>query len=297
MSVTSPTYDLRALFKAIGRFGGERALDVSPTERPKADVAIEMIDAAPAKITSPPLAVDGFVDGIQATLCVTHREQRPIYLFYVAAAALGDKAVPLGVRERLSLMCSDTDAEWLAGVSAGVPIEQLVDATPPELERDAHRLVGTTRDALERSLVSDLLDQNCGTLVLDGGLTGRPADRRLVGVIKDTNRQWLADESVLWGLPEGWRSPRLMIPAGATGVGVARYSCYAQMTNKAESGWNTGLIRLESFDPDVLEGLAARCLIERQSSRSGDMRWDRHMASVRAVEEFLRSRRSAVFSL
>jgi len=293
----NPNYDLRALFKSIGRFGAVRALDVSPTERQKADVEVEMLDTEPSEITAAPLEVAGFLDGIQATLCVTHREQRPIYLFYTAAAALGAGAVPIGMRERLSLICSDTDAEWVAGISAGVPIEQLVDATPPELERDAHRLVGSARDQLERTLVDDLLAQNWGTIVVDGSLVGRPHDRRLVGVVKTTQRQWLADERVLWGLPEGWRSPRFKIPVGAGSIGVERYSCYVQMTDKSVGAWNHGLIRLESFDPDILDALAARCLMERQGSGSGDMRWDRHMGSVRAVEEFLRSRRPSVFSL
>ena len=62
------TYDVRALFKAIGRFGAVRALDVSPTERPMADVEVEMLDVAPVEVTGAPLLVEGFVDGVQATL-------------------------------------------------------------------------------------------------------------------------------------------------------------------------------------------------------------------------------------
>jgi len=289
-------YDLRSLFKAIGRFGAQRALDVAPTERQKADAPVEMIDEAPSEITAEALEVEGFVDGIQATLCVTHREQRPIYLCYVGAAAVGSGARVVGMREQLRLICADADADFVRGISAGVPIEQLIDQTPPELERDAHRLVGSSRDNLERSLVDDLLSQGCGNLVLDGSLIGRPRDRRLVGVVKTTNRQWLENESVLWSLPVGWRSPRFKI-GSALGEGAERYSCYVQMTDKTSGAWNLGLIRLESFDPEILDALAARCLLERQGSRSGDLRWDRHMASVRAVEEFLRSRRPSVFSL
>ena len=293
----SSTYDLRSLFKAIGRFGAVRALDVSPTERPVVDVVVEMLDTEPAKVTAAPLAVEGFVDGIQATLCVTHREQRPVYLFYVAAAALGPRAVPVGVREQLSLVSAEADQEWAEGISMGIPLEVLVDTTPPELERAAHRLVGSTRDALERSLVTDLLAQGRGPLVLDGSLVGRDVDRNLVGVIKSTQRQWLPDESGLWRLEEGWRSERFKIPAGTSGMGVDRYSCYVQMVNKERGAWNLGLIRLEAFNPDLLDPLAALCLNERQGSRSGDMRWDRHLASVRTVEEFLRARRPSVFSL
>lgn len=291
-----PVYDLRALFKSVGRFAGQRALEVAPTERVKVDVEVEMLDAASSTVSSTPLDVHAFVDGVQATLSIAHREQRPVYLYYAAAGALGRGAVAVGLREKLSLVCSDADAAWVSQLGGGIPIEQMANASPPELERNAFRLVGLVRDTLERELVGDLLEEGCETLVLDGSLTGRPTDRRLVGVVKSTQRIWLSDESLLWRLEEGWRSPRFKIPAGASGSGMDRYSCYVQMTDKRHGAWNEGLIRLESFDADTLDALAARCLAERQGSRSGDRRWDRHLASVRATEEFLRSRRPSIFA-
>lgn len=295
MSRSEPSYDLRALFKAIGQFRAYRGLDSSPTERERADAPVEMIESRPSKVEDVPLVVAGFLDGIQATLCVTHREQRPVYLYYVASAVLGDKAVVEGVREHLGLVCSDKDRVWAESISAGVPVETLSEDTPPELERAASRLISLARDGLERALIEDLLDQDCGRIVLDGSLMGRRDDERLVGVIKTTSRQWLEDESVLWGLKEGWRSPVFKIIG--RGDTPNRYSCYVQMTDKSASAWNTGLIRLEAFDPELLGPLAARCLSERQGQLSKDPRWDRHLGSVRVVEEFLRARRPAVFSL
>jgi hypothetical protein len=292
--VSGASYDLRTFFKSLGRFGAVRALDVSPTERTKSEEDITVFDEKPAAVTGPALSVGGFLDGIQATLCVTHRMQRPVYLYYCAAAVLGEGAKEVGLREALSLLCSDHDAEWLAGLEGGLPIDQLADDTPPELERAAHRLVGLTRDNMERSLVRDLLEEGCDTLVIDGSLTGRPIDARLVGVVKTTASQWLDDESSLWSLEEGFRSARFLVRGKDH---VERYSCYLQMTDKADAAWNAGLIRLETFDADLLEPLAVLCLNERQGSLSGDRRWDRHLGSVAAVEKFLRSRRPAVFEL
>jgi hypothetical protein len=267
---------------------------VSPTERTKSEEDITVFDERPVAVAGPALSVEGFLDGIQATLCVTHRMQRPVYLYYCAAAVLGEDVKIVGLREALSLLCCDHDAEWLAGLEGGLPIDQLVDDTPPELERAAHRLVGLTRDNMERSLVRDLLEEGCDTLVIDGSLTGRPIDTRLVGVVKTTASQWLDDESSLWSLAEGFRSARFRVRGKDH---VDRYSCYLQMTDKADSAWNSGLIRLETFDADLLEPLAVLCLGERQGSLSGDRRWDRHLGSVAAVEKFLRSRRPAVFEM
>ena len=292
--MSDSVYDLRTFFKSLGRFGAVRALDVSPTERVKSDEDIRVFDEKPVAVGGPALAVEGFLDGIQATLCVTHRQQRPVYLYYCAAAVLGPEVRVVGLREVLSLLCSDKDAEWLSTLEGGLPIDQLADDTPPELERGAHRLIGTTRDNMERSLVRDLLEEGCGTLVIDGSLTGRPVDARLVGVVKTTASQWLDDESSLWSLPEGFRSARFRVRGKDH---VDRYSCYLQMTNKSDAAWNTGLIRLESFDADLLEPLAVLCLGERQGLLSGDRRWDRHLASVAAVEQFLRSRRPSVFEM
>lgn len=286
--------DLRALFKSLGGAVGPRALDSVPTEREPAEADVELLDEGPVKVTAAPLEVEAFVDGIQASLCLVHRDHRPVYLSYIGAAAVGHGAKAVGLRERLFLQASELDAAFVEDLGSHIEIDVIASADPPTLERDAHRAVGSGRDLLERTLVVDLLAQDCKTLVLDGSLLGRDHDERLVGVVKSTNKIWLNDESVLYGLPEGWRSPRFSIEQNG---GRRRYSCYVQMVDKERGAWNLGLVRLESYNPDLLDPLAARALSERQGARSGDRRWDRHMASVRVVEEFLRGRRPSVFSL
>ena len=285
--------DLRTLFRALGGSIGVRALESTPTERTVAEGEVELLDTKPVKITAKPLAIEAFIDGIQASLCLTHRAHRPIYLSYIAAAALGASTTPKGFSEKLFIQTSALDVAFVEGLGAHVDLSINPSDDPPTLERDAQRNVGMARDQLERHLVTDLLTSTDGRLVLDGSLLAREHDARLVGVIKTTNHQWMTDESSLFGLPEGWRSPRFAITERS---GRKRYSTYVQLVDKTNSAWNYGLIRLETFDPDLLDPLAALTLRERQGPRSGDPRGDRHLTSIHVVEEFLRARRPIVFA-
>lgn len=304
MTVTDTTaarpepHDLRAFFRAVGHFSGARALTSTPAERSEPAVPAELLDPAPVKVAASPLDVDAYVDGIQAALVVTHRSHRPVYLNYAAAGAIGGNARHVALAEDLWVTCSTADREWVDDLRSTVPAEDLDAEAPPEVERLAMESLAGQRARLERRVVSDLTGSGAGTIVLDGALTGRESDRRLLGVVKSTNRKYLADESCLFGLRSGWRSPRFIIPAGTAGSGVGRYSCYLRLHDASRHQWNFALIRLECFeDPDLLDPLAARCLAERQPPTSGDARWDRHIHSVRATEDFLRARRPPVFSL
>jgi hypothetical protein len=277
----------------VGGVTPSRALESTPIERTKSDEDIELLDVASSRVTTTPLEVAGFVDGVQASLCLTHVEHRPLYLSYVGAAALSRELAPLGLLEHLLLQSSEVDAPYLREMETGIELSVLPSSDPITLERDAVRAVGLLRDQLERRLVTTLLATTKAPLVLDGSLLGREFDTRLVGVVKTSAHQWLDDESVLYGLPQGWRSPRFSI---ARNSAHPRYSCYVQMVDKSAGPWNQGLVRLESFDPELLDPLAALALDERQGSGSGDRRWDRHLVTVRRTEDFLRSRRPTVFA-
>lgn len=291
------TYDLRSFFRAVGKFSGERALHTEPFEREEPDVPAELLDDQNVKITADPLPIAAFVDGIQASLLVTHRAHRPVYLSYVAAGAVARGAKPLGLQEKLTIVCSTVDREWVDTLATSIPTEELACEAPPDVEKTALQVLRHDRDALEQNLVTELAQRTEGHLILDGSLLFRPYDLRLLGVVKTTRRKYLADESCLFGMPAGWRSPRFKIPAGSGGGGVDRYSTYLRLFDASSRAWNFGLIRLEAYDPDLLDGLAAACLKERQSAAGGDARFDRHLSSVRACEEFLRSRRPSVFHL
>jgi hypothetical protein len=268
-------------------------LTTTPTERPEPENPAELLDDGPSRITADPLMVGSFVDGIQAALVVTYREHRPVYLIYVAAGGIDGDYRPVGLRETLFAACGREDLEWAQSLDGGLAIEEIDAASPIEIERSALSLLGAQREGLERHLVTDLLDQEHTPLVVDGSVTGREHDTRLFGVVKTTAKRYLADERVLFGLPAGWRSPRFILDSGQ-GV-EPRYSAYLRMVPADDSAWDFGLIRVESFDPDSIDALCARCLVERQGSSKGDARWDRHMLGIRRCEEFLRSRRPWVF--
>jgi len=287
-------YDLNELFSAIGKFRLERALTETPADRPEVEHPVELIDESPQPVTAPPLVPAGFIDGVQASLCLTHRNHRPLYMNYVAAGCVGAGASVVGLRERLSLVCSKADVEWVQQLNSPFIVDELASDSPPDLERLAVQLLGGERESLERALVEDMLAEGKSPLVLDGSLVGRPPLRQLLGVVKSTNRRYLADESVLFNLPAGWRSPRFKISSPNQ---PERYSCYLRLFDASDRRWSFGLVRLESFDPDLLDPLGALALDERQHPAAGDPRFDRHLASVRACEDVLRARRPAIFTL
>lgn len=286
-------YDLRSLFKAVGRVGG-RGGENAAVERVDSLEEVNLLENSPLKVTAEPGLVCGFVDGIQASLHLTHVERRPVTMYYVAAGALGEGAVPKTLVEKLRLQCAKDDVEWVESLGSNVPVEVLGSSNPPELELEAQRAVGNARDRAERQVIDNLLaGEEGGFIAVDGSLLTRPRSRRLVGIVKTTKSRYLSDEGVVWNLRHGWRSPRFSIGSGEN----LRYSCYVQLVEKSEGAWNLGLIRLESFELENLEPMAARCLQETQTRSSNDPRWDRHLGSVRAVEEFLRARRPAAFTL
>lgn len=289
-------YDLRTFFHAVGGSAGQRALNAALPERTESEHVVEMVEGDVAcEITCDPLVVAGYVDGIQATLRVCHRGHRPVYLTYVGAGALTLPGEFVGLKEHLFVMCAGADTEWTQQVAGDIPIHILSEESPPDIEREAAKYVSTTRDGYERDIIRDLVRDGVRPLLVDGSLMTRTTNDGLVGVVKTTRTKFLADESGLYALEAGWRSACFMIPSGGESPGV--YSCYLRMFDAGTEAWDFGLVRLEAYDLSLLDGLAALCLSSRQSSFSGDGRFDRHLAPVRACEDALRARRPPVFSL
>lgn len=295
-SPTSGGYDLRGFFHALGSFSPSHALGQAPAVRTQCDLPVTLLDTEPLEVTAAPLVVDGFVDGVQSALCVTFRGHRPVYLVYAAAGASSRDGRLLAVSERMSILHSRLDADWVRDLGSDIPSEELLEERPDEIAQAALSALGGGREMLERALIEELCGDGDRFLVVDGGLVGRPLRNNVVGVVKTSQRRYLPDESVLWGLPLGWRSPRFSIPAGSQGVRRERYSCYVRLHDASRQAWDFGLIRLETFDAALLDPLAALALTERQPAGSLDRRFDRHLAGVRAVEDLLRARRPTVFA-
>ncbi len=303
----STPYDLRALFRKVGRVPGQGRIEVSPAERIDAAVDVEMLEKTPLRLTDvEPLDVIGFVDGVQNRILLNHIDHRPVQLFFVAAAAVNrgpdGRPIVMGLQEELQIACHESAilapdgvASWMKALDTAIPFASVPDGTPPEVENAIYKLVGEHRDSAERAVVKELLGTMDGNLVVDGTLIGRPQDSRLFGVVKTVNRRWMPDESILWTLPENWRSPRFRIPASKSGP--ERYSCYVRLRSNENASWAFGLVRLEAFDAEQLDSLAALCVAEKQPARSGDPRGDRHLEIIRLAEDVLRSRRPAVFDM
>lgn len=291
-------YDLKTFLRSAG--SRPRGAFAAPEDRKDSDVAVEVILPGAAQVTAEPAPVFAYIDGVQNQMLVTYRHHRPIVLAYVAAGAAGAGASLLGVRETLAIVCAEADLDWVAEVNPAdkpIPVQVVTGATPPEVERSAMGRVQLLRADAEKQLTADLLDHGnrSDLIVVDGSLLGRVADPRLVGVVKTTRTKYLTDETSLYGLPAGWRSAVFRIDA--VGQTPPRYSTYVRLHPAVDGSWSFGLIRLESFDPDLLEPMAARAYAERQGPHSGDGRWDRHLVSVATCEKLLRARRPVVFEL
>jgi hypothetical protein len=280
--------DLSLLLRRVAACGGSPSAGavVEPPDRTDASAKIELLDA-PCEVASSPLVVEGYVDGVQSAVTLRHIGHRPIVLQYAAAAAVGDGAQVRAISESLQIVHSSIDTEWVLEVADRIARVSLVEEEPHAVTVRQVQHLRAERVEREREVVQAAVGD--GWLVLDGSLIARPVQNGVVGVVKTTQRRYLGDESQLWSLEEGWRSSRFRIPAGIE-CGQDRFSCYLRLFNAAGRGWDFGLIRLEAFDAEVLDALAARCLLERQGS-TRDGRWDRHLAGVRAVEDVLRARR------
>lgn len=283
------SYDLRTFFAELG---GVRAhtLGTPSNERKDTTATVEMLDEDCAEIVCDPLKVIGYADGIQASSCIAYRGHRPIYLSYVAAGCVDENLNLVEIAESLFLLCSTEDADYLLGVSQGIPVQTVNETDPMEVERLVREAVQENRDRLEHKVIQKVA--SLGPVLVDGELQ-HYKHTNLVGVAKTLGTRYLPDESVLLGLPQGWRSPRFSITHQNN---TTRYSCYLRLLNAGEQSWNYGLVRLEVLDETLLEPLAALCLKQSQNATSNDPRFDRHLKGVRGCEQVLKARKPAAFS-
>lgn len=273
---------------------------VESENRHESKLEVDVIENDISKPTADPLNAYAFVDGIQSQMLVTYRDHRPIVLAYTAAGAANRGPALQAVNEKLHIVCSEKDEEWLDHLNNAdnpIPVATVVDGPPPMLEKLILERVGNIRATCETELVSTLATQVPANayLVLDGSLLGKEHSAKLVGVVKSSRTKYLKDETQLYSLPTGWRSAMFAIPTPNSET--IRYSAYLRLVPANHNSWSFGLIRLETFDPNLIDALAARALIERQTAASGDGRWDRHLVSVATCEKLLRARKPAAFTI
>ena len=286
--------DLREL---LGRFGGktDAGITVEPTDRSETVSGVEIADEDPVEINCEPLDVSAWVDGIQNSVCLTWEQSLPICAHWTGAGG-SDGANLVGVMERLYIISGEKIKQAVERRCQGIEIEaEYVPGDEPyQIMRNIAQHLAETRDECERELVKQLLGTTPGYIVCDGSIASRPLDKRVVGVVKTTNTRYFTDETQLWSLPQGWRSSRFKIPA-AKNRGREVHSCYVRLQDATKRGWDFGLVRVESFERDLLEPLASLILKVAQDGSRRDERWDRHVLHIKNTEELLRSRRPALF--
>ena len=286
--------DLRDL---LGRFEGrvEAGITTAPPERDDVADGVEMLDDDSALITCKPLDVHAWVDGIQNSVCLGWDLSLPTCLHWVAAGGC-DGARLLYVKEHMEIVGAESSRTAIERKLAGIDVEAsyLPGSEPYAVMRNVAQRLTEKRDEMEQALLAEILAETDEYVVCDGSIANRVNSSRVLGVIKTTATRYLQDESVLWKLPKGHRSARFTIAAGRGGR-YERHSCYVRLQPAERRGWDFGLVRLEAFDADLLEPLAARVLEVAQDGSRRDDRWDRHVTPVRNCEELLRSRRPGLF--
>lgn len=281
--------DLRNVLKLQTVAGNAGAV----VDRDPTDSEVEIVDSKPAPISADALQVDAYIDGIQAALTLTYNQGRPIRLAHVAAGAANASPDLVGVVERLTIVASESDQQWISENLGqdNFPVSYVAATTPPQTETGTAHAVTNLREHCESTLAAELLGSGAARVCVDGDLLNRPRDSRCFGVVKSVKTRYLDDESQLWTLPQGHRSAIFTI----SGHGTDRHSCYVRLHSARFRPWSHGLVRVETYDLEDLEPAAARALHDRQPASSNDPRWDRHLAPIRATEQLLRSRRPAVF--
>jgi len=296
----SSQIDLKKLFHSVGGYLGEKSLVSAPENRRDYEGDVEEYKEEPKQVSAPPLKTALFSDGIQNGLVLTYREQRPCYLAYCAAGVVNEKSrlVHDAFEQDLTLLVSKEDETWAEELDSGLEVDTFAETRPDLVARAALDRLRGKREDMERRVVKQASRHVSGQnefVVVDGSLQNhKTAQNKLVSVVKTTRTRFLKDESNLWSLRQGWMSQRFKI---SSEQGETRYSCYLRLRSSKYHSWNYGLVRLETFDPDILENLAATALLEVQTVRSQDPRADVHLSLVRDVEKVLRAQRPDVFAL
>lgn len=292
MRVSSPRYDLRSLFRAVGSFAGGDPASTT-LERTEAAAEVSLIDAGCSEVTAEPVEVRGWVDGVQSRVVLRYFAHRPVSLAYVAAGAVDSAGALVHIDETLTLICAETDLDDVAELAATVgenplPVRVVASTDPLEAQLLSAAVVDEMRNVAESDVVRHLCTAGVTPLVVDGDLRARRLEAKMIGVAKTHRTRYLSDESVLWGLPVGWRSPRFTIDAGGN---RPRTSAYLRLHDASARAWDFGLVRVECWDPDLIDAACAAVFANRQPPGVTDSRWDRHLGPVAWCEQALRDHR------
>jgi hypothetical protein len=294
---TPEPFDVAAVLAAAGTGWLSGPGHPSTAERTDAQADVELLDADSCEIGEPTFHIDAFVDGIQARMTLCHIDHREVALAYVAAGAGTSEGALAELSEKLFLIGAREDRDQIMEIAAAagetaLPVEFLTDIEPNLVANACAKRVETMREQAESAVIKKLLETSTSPFVIDGDLPARDRHPHLIGVAKTHRTRYLPDESSIWALPAGWRSPRFTIKARGEGL---RVSTYLRLHSAAAEAWDFGLVRVEAFDADALDAACAAIYQHRQPAGVSDGRWDRHLGPVSWCEIALRDRRPPEF--
>lgn len=275
----------RALVRAVRPWLGaavdaDRALDGAPLEArasgdPPAVAGCLLLEPwAPRPVqVGEPSGVRGFLDGIQRSRVLAHRDGVPVVAATVAAAirvrpertleTWEAPAVHRGLylsRQALVAASPAGEAAWAEVVATGVPVcdttegldGEAVPLHPRALQQRALERVALARERLERRLAADWCRRPPGWLWVDGGIAGNvaiDAAARAFGVVKSHTTLYgtAADLRQLLALPEGERSPLLLV---GHRLRRAVASWYLRLRPASAADPLHGLVRVEVAPPE-----------------------------------------------
>ncbi len=253
----------------------------------------------PAVPWTEPLA---FLDGVQRSEIVAYAGSAPIVVARIAAAVRErrDRSLSTVLETSRTLVIARPSALARAGEAlAGLDTLALPEDDPPHPVRDlldARRALDRARGALEITLGERYRELGDGWLIVDGSLAESPrwaADPRMIGIAKShATLPFDGDDLERYlRLPHGQRSSlfepqtRSLAPVRSWGLRLWPWEGRDLLY---------GLVRIEvapiNGSPDVADRLSRFLLAERAPVSAPDMRWDRLLYGISAVEQYLRAR-------
>ncbi|MDA8047544.1 MAG: hypothetical protein M0Z30_20315 [Actinomycetota bacterium] len=292
LRVPPVTVSLREVYRSLPALVGHRPRTGSQLRH-----HARIVDRRIRRVTTAPVTVAGLIDGVQARALLRYINRRPVTLEFAAAGCYRGGTRLDTICTRLVMSCSWLDEGRVRPHVDKMPLVVLDEVFPEDLEAVQAAVVDRMRRHVEHLAWTHAPCPTGSVLIIDGDLSRAPVDcDHLVGVVKQPGVQYW-DEEGLPDLPHGHLGPILELPARRRDERTRFSSQLRLVPAGADAPWDLGLVRLEAFDPELLEPLAAACLAGAQNRQSGDPRWAVQIAPMRYAEESLKAMIPAYFTL
>ena len=239
--------DLKALVQGLSAHRDRGA----PTPGAYRRTVRQLEDRVMSTADAEPLAVVGFLDGIQRVprTPIARFEHRDVICAFIAAGVTSQGQL-LNVEERLAVLCSVVDEEAVLAVLPDAPVVTVAETMPWNIPLATSDWIDQTRRALELAALASAPASPGRFVVVDGSLPVTTDRRDVVSVVKNPEAELLLDPDLL-PVTAGWRSPALLLPADRYGE-LDRVTAFVRLRDAGgQRPWNWSLIRVEvPYDTD-----------------------------------------------